>query len=250
MAQENQHLTTEQLSALLDGEVSAEERTQWEAHLKTCQRCQQELAALRQTVALLRALPQPALPRSFELPPVEIAEPAALFTGTRQAAAHTAPPQRAQERHRPGRPYLRFAFRTLSAVAAMIGIVFVLSALGPALLERGSAVNSTSYSSSGSASSNAQGPVPATPSTGIHAQSVMTPASHPATTPAAGQKTSAADHTTTPDESSQPPSLATWPVFLFFNLSTPEGRLGLGILLFVLGMMGYILFRRKRARAP
>jgi hypothetical protein len=33
-------------------------------------------------------------------------------------------------------------------------------------------------------------------------------------------------------------------------LSTPEGRLGFGIILFILGMMGYVLFKRRRQRAP
>lgn len=244
MAQENQHLTTEQLSALLDGEISAEERTQWEAHLATCQRCQQELASLRQTVALLRALPQPALPRSFELP-AESAEPVALFAGTRQAASPT--PQRAPERRRQGKPYLRLAFRTLSAVAAIIGIVFCLSGIVPALTQGGATTTSAIPSSaSNAASSSGQGQKPATPA-GTRAQAVMTPALRPAaTSPASHARAPEA----TPSDSSQQPSTGNWPVFLFFNLSTPEGRLALGFLLFVLGIMGYIIFQRKRARAP
>ncbi len=67
MAQDKRHLTTEQLSALLDKEASAEEQAQWEAHLSTCPQCQRALTALRQTVAMLHALPQPTLPRSFVL---------------------------------------------------------------------------------------------------------------------------------------------------------------------------------------
>ncbi len=245
MAQENRHLTTEQLSALLDGEVSAEERTQWEAHLATCQRCQQELANLRRTVALLHALPQPALPRSFELP-AEIAAPVALFTGTRRAAA-PAPPG-APERRRQGRPYLRFTFRTLSAVAAMIGIVFCLSGIVPALTRGGAtATSATSSSASGAASNSDQGQTLPRPTNGSHASTDLTPAIHPAATPSASLSR---PPTTTPYDGSQQPSTGNWPIFLFFNLSTQEGRLGLGILLFVLGMMGYIIFRRKRARAP
>jgi anti-sigma factor RsiW len=242
VAQENQHLTTEQLSALLDGEISTEERTQWEAHLATCQRCQQELASLRQTVALLRALPQPALPRSFELP-AESAEPVALFAGTRQAT--TPMPQRAPERRRQGRSYLRSTFRTLSAVAAIIGIVFVLSGIVPALI-RGGATATSATSSSASNTASGSGQTPATPA-GTHAQAVMTPALRPAaTSPASHARAPAA----TPSDSSQQPSMGNWPVFLFFNLSTPEGRLALGFLLFMLGIMGYIIFRRKHARAP
>ncbi len=245
MAQENQHLTTEQLSALLDGEVSAEEKTRWEAHLATCQRCQQELASLRRTVALLRALPQPALPRSFELP-LEIAEPVALVAGTRQAAAPT--PLRAPERRRQDRSYLRFAFRTLSTIAAMIGIVFVLSSIVPTLT-RGSTSNSaaSTSASSSSGSSNSSGQVPAATPRITHPPAVMTPSIRPAATPAASQVNKPAASS---DGTGNQPSTGNWPTVLFFNLSTPEGRLGFGILLFILGMMGYIIFRRKRSRAP
>jgi anti-sigma factor RsiW len=244
VAQENQHLTTEQLSALLDGEVSAEEKTRWEAHLATCQRCQQELASLRRTVALLRALPQPALPRSFELP-IEVAEPVALFAGTRQAAAPI--PLRAPERRRQDRSYLRFAFRTLSTIAAIIGIVFVLSGIVPALT-RGGTSTSASSSSGTFGSSASSGQVPA--AKGPNEPKVVTPAIRPAATPQASQVKTPTEQATPPDANSNQPSTGNWPVFLFFNLSTPEGRLGFGILLFILGMMGYILFRRKRARAP
>jgi Putative zinc-finger len=247
VAQENQHLTTEQLSALLDGEVLAEEKTREEAHLATCQRCQQELASLRRTVALLRALPQPALPRSFELP-LEVAEPVALFAGTRQAAAPTL--LRAPERRRQDRSYLRFAFRTLSTIAAMIGIVFVLSSIVPTLTSGGISNSASSTSSSTSGSSNSSGQVPAATPRVNHPPAVMTPSIRPAATPAASQVRTPTAHATSPDTNSNQPSTGNWPVFLFFNLSTPEGRLGFGILLFVLGMMGYILFRRKRARAP
>lgn len=248
MAQENQHLTTEQLSALLDREVSAEEKTQYEAHLATCQRCQQELASLRRTVVLLRALPQPALPRSFELP-LEVAEPVALSAGTRQAAAPI--PLRAPERRRQDRSSLRFAFRTLSTIAAMIGIVFVLSSIVPTLTRGGTSNSAASTSSSSYGGSSASsGQVPAATPKGTHPPAVMTPAIRPAATPAASQANNPAAHATSPDANNNQPSTGNWPTILFFNLSTPEGRLGLGILLFILGMMGYIIFRRKRARAP
>src|SRR6266568_3115535 len=72
VADQVQHLTTEELSAFLDEQLSSQERTTIEAHLQTCERCQHELASLRQTVALLRALPQPALPRSFVLPAAKV----------------------------------------------------------------------------------------------------------------------------------------------------------------------------------
>ena len=82
MAKQEQHLTTARLSALIDGQLSPEEQTQSETHLQSCPVCQQQLAELRQTVALLHALPQPPLPRSFVLP---TAEPAIASQGTRTA---------------------------------------------------------------------------------------------------------------------------------------------------------------------
>ena len=59
---------TETLSAYLDGALTSAERTALERHLAGCAACQEELAGLRHVGALLRALPEPALPRSFALP--------------------------------------------------------------------------------------------------------------------------------------------------------------------------------------
>ncbi|HEX8982528.1 MAG TPA: zf-HC2 domain-containing protein [Ktedonobacterales bacterium] len=58
----------ELLSAHLDGALEPKEDAALGAHLSTCADCQHELAALRQTRALVHALPSPALPRSFTLP--------------------------------------------------------------------------------------------------------------------------------------------------------------------------------------
>src|SRR5215469_2868009 len=58
----------EQLSALIDGELSAAERAGLERHLGGCAQCQAELAQLRRVRVLLGALPAPAVPRSFTLP--------------------------------------------------------------------------------------------------------------------------------------------------------------------------------------
>jgi hypothetical protein len=57
----------ELLSAYIDGEVTAAERGLVEAHLASCDVCGRDLATLRQTVALLRQLPQVAAPRPFTL---------------------------------------------------------------------------------------------------------------------------------------------------------------------------------------
>jgi hypothetical protein len=55
----------ELLSAYIDDEVNADERTLVEAHLATCAACAQDLTTLRGTVALVGQLPQVAAPRPF-----------------------------------------------------------------------------------------------------------------------------------------------------------------------------------------
>ncbi len=58
----------EQLSAALDGMLTPDEQTSLDVHLAGCEACAHELEELRQVRALLRAVPEPALPRSFLLP--------------------------------------------------------------------------------------------------------------------------------------------------------------------------------------
>jgi hypothetical protein len=55
------------LSAYIDDQVTADERILVEAHLGTCAECSRDLAMLRQTVTLLKRLPQVAAPRPFTL---------------------------------------------------------------------------------------------------------------------------------------------------------------------------------------
>jgi hypothetical protein len=57
----------ELLSAYIDDEVTAEERAMVEQHLTMCNACVQDLATLRQAIALLQELPQMAVPRPFTL---------------------------------------------------------------------------------------------------------------------------------------------------------------------------------------
>ena len=65
---QQEHLTTEQLSAFLDKQLTPQEQAFFDAHMQSCSRCQNALGELRRTVVLLHALPQPSLPRSFTLP--------------------------------------------------------------------------------------------------------------------------------------------------------------------------------------
>jgi hypothetical protein len=62
------HLQTEQLSALLDQQLSPAEQSRAEQHLVACSRCEEELESLRATVSLVRRLPQVEPPRDFGLP--------------------------------------------------------------------------------------------------------------------------------------------------------------------------------------
>ncbi len=57
----------ELLSAYIDGEVTSDERGLVEAHLASCEACDRDLATLRQTVVLLRQMPQVVAPRPFTL---------------------------------------------------------------------------------------------------------------------------------------------------------------------------------------
>lgn len=64
-----EHLWVEErLSAYLDDELSAKERTAVEHHLARCQDCQWNLRTLRQTVRLTQELPTVPVPRVFTIP--------------------------------------------------------------------------------------------------------------------------------------------------------------------------------------
>ena len=58
----------ENLSAYIDQQLTASDRARVERHLQACEACQQELAALRRTIALVSQAPRVHAPRSFALP--------------------------------------------------------------------------------------------------------------------------------------------------------------------------------------
>jgi anti-sigma factor RsiW len=117
-------LQRERLSAYLDGEFPDAERAALETHLATCEQCQGELAALRQTRALLRALPSPALPRAFTLP---------------------AQPAPAERRRLP--PVWTRPVQALGGVAAMIGLGLLVATTLPHMAQPGAAGAATTASS-------------------------------------------------------------------------------------------------------
>ncbi len=105
----------EALSSYVDGELPAAEREQMERHLAECTVCQQALSDMRRVRALLRALPEPSLPRSFLLPEEEPlrAEPNLPVAPARASRL----------------VFVRFAraMQAVGGVAAAAGLVLVLS---------------------------------------------------------------------------------------------------------------------------
>lgn len=78
---ESEHKWVEDsLSAYIDGELSPKERARVEKHLRDCQACTQNLATLRQTVALVGELPQVPAPRSFAIRPAVVQPKARMAT--------------------------------------------------------------------------------------------------------------------------------------------------------------------------
>ncbi len=238
MAQQDEHLTTEQLSAFLDKQLSPPEQAVFDAHLASCQQCQSRLADLRLTVALVRALPQEEVPRSFVLP----SRLAPVAEGpTRRPATVTPVPQQ-----RGARVYvLQRTVRVVSTLAAVLALIFILSGIVPAIHFGGggastaSAPASTSLSRGTSAASNGA-TTPATTFGSAHDKgtSTKTPLPTPKPTPATTEHSKIGSGTySTVQTPTLPP---------FLDLSRPEGRLALGALLLVLGIIGLVVTRRRR----
>jgi anti-sigma factor RsiW len=236
----DRHLTTEQLSALLDRQLSTEERAASNAHLESCQQCQRALASLRQTVALLRSMPQPAAPRSF-----------ALSTGI--TYLQDAPPRQAEPANAPSQRrwpyYMRRSLRTLSTIAAVIGFFFLLSGVLPMLLHGGGATTTTTMApSSGNAtqpqfaatkSAATTGPAKPTANDktpGLKPQLGKTP------TAVAGSP-AAQDH-----QNNRPLTKQAQPAPPVIDLNEPLVRQGVGFMLLVLGIVGFLLTRRWSSR--
>ncbi|MBV9691951.1 MAG: zf-HC2 domain-containing protein [Ktedonobacteraceae bacterium] len=223
MAKQERHFTTTELSAFLDGQLSAQEQALCEEHLKGCEQCRQTLAELRQTVALLRALPPPALPRSFLLSADETAAPAAVRRVRNFNEIRPALPLR-----RVAKPsYVQNALRNLSVLAAVIGLFFLLSGIFSTPLTSLSGGRPTSAPALSSAS---QRPA-ATPSA----------VSHAAETPTAKMtKPGANTH----------PVMQPWvftPLQLLlaaFDLGTQQGRVLMGLVLLAIGIVGFFVITR------
>ena len=90
---QNEHqYVQENLSAYLDEELGARDKSRVQRHVHNCAACRAELASLRQTVELLQMVPEVPLPRSFLIPVSEgrahaVSRPRTAFGASRTASA-------------------------------------------------------------------------------------------------------------------------------------------------------------------
>lgn len=139
MLHESPEYRQEQLSAALDGMLSPEEQEALDAHLAGCDACTRELEEMRQVRALLRAVPQPALPRTFLLP----IEDAPVVANTPAHAAEREPARNVTPLRQPSRATARVlrVTRWIGTIAAVLGLALFLGTLLPTLSHQGSAAS-------------------------------------------------------------------------------------------------------------
>ena len=232
----DKHLTTEQLSASYDKQLSSEEQTVFNAHLSTCQQCQRNLADLRLTVALLQALPEEEAPRSFVLPEN-------LSFVPERTIQQIPVPQKQRVRF----TTLRRSIRVVSTLAAVLALFFIISGILPFMYFGGGSSATTTSSGNQSGEASSAHSTASTP--GIHDTTNVRPQESSATTTPAPVPTQTLSPTgTAPSKSSpgiestnQSPSI---PPLL--DPGQPTGRISLGVLLLILGIIGLIITRRRR----
>ena len=234
MPQDDRHLTTEQCSAFLDQQLSPTEMVTCRTHLASCEQCQHVLAELQQTVSLLRALPPPVLPRSFMLPATTEIVPSSVRET--QASAKGIATSRSTHRRL---STLRYGMQFVSALAAVVGVIFVLSGLLLTLENHSAGMTSaTSYSSANGTS--------AKPTLQNATSTSKATTSVPLVRPLSPKL--ARTPSVQPSNEAVNKIKQIVPVVLLFDLSTASGRLGLGILLALAGMAGFTLFAQRKKR--
>jgi hypothetical protein len=236
--QRSGHLTIEQLSALLDKQLSPQEWAVCQAHLRACQQCQVVLADLQQTSALLRALPQPELPRSFVLP-ATITSPAGEISRPEVRAPVM---QITRGRSRTWPRYLRYSTRVISTIAAALGIIFIISGLLVSLPRSGTTTGSAPVTAPSSSNAGTSG-IASTPQARMQTPNAdTTQNSHPKTRQPqpVGTGTSKPSSGTTyaENQANAPPSI--------LDPSTIEGRMVIGGFLLILGILGVVFTRRRQ----
>lgn len=243
MSNRDRHLTTEQLSAFLDGQLSTEEQAQYNAHIERCPQCQGTLADLRRTVVLLRAMPQPSLPRSFALPAgvTYLQEPAVRQGETTRTPARRRWPY-----------YMQRSLRAMSTIAAVIGFIFLLSGVLPMLVHNGGAMSTSSGSTASPAlpdNKAMQQDATATSNSATHRPNNTSTSNtnSPTSTPATGRTPAVRVEPKKTSPDNQPPKQAP-PVAPFIDLNEPLARQALGFALLVIGVVGVLLTRRWSSR--
>ncbi|HEU0002957.1 MAG TPA: zf-HC2 domain-containing protein [Ktedonobacteraceae bacterium] len=244
---QQEHLTTEQLSAFLDKQLTPQEQAFFDAHIQSCQRCQNALAELRRTVVLLHAMPQPQLPRSFTLPA------SAGVSRTSQAARPQPQPVR---QGRILNYTLRRSVRAVSTLAAAVAVIFILSGLlanvhfagGGASTSAGSTFNASSgpvhppatVEPNATGGAQTQGSTPkaaGSPIMGNHQSGTPKASSATTPTPTSTPTQGASNSTGATEPPTLPPAL---------DPGQPAGRLTLGALLLLLSIAGLVATRRRR----
>lgn len=240
MAQtQNEHLTTEQLSALLDKQLSTQEQAVFDAHIASCKQCQNKFADLRLTAMLLRAMPGEEVPRSFTLP-----------TGTAfasdRATPHKATITPITARQRSQNSMLRRSIRMISTLAAVLALCFIISGMLP-LLYSGSGYSASTSSGSSSFApehSNATATGVEQPN-GVLQKSAATANAQATATAQARTPTSTATPAANNNHALNPNTgKLTQPAI---DLSQPGVRLSIGIVILALSIIVLILTRRRRA---
>ncbi len=235
----DEHLTTEQLSAFFDKQLSPEEQAVFDAHMFTCQQCQRNLADLRLTIALLRAMPEEEVPRSFVLPGNLASFPRRT---AHQDTRITTVPQKQRVRFNT----LRRSIRVVSALAAVLALMFIISGILPPL-HFGASESATTAAPTSSfegantrhtpiSTPNIQDTHLARPQEGV---ATTTPTQGAPQTPGPTGTATAKASTVTPTD--QGPTVS--PVIDF---SQPLARLSLGVLLLALSIIGLVVTRRRR----
>jgi anti-sigma factor RsiW len=231
------HLTIEQLSAILDKQLSPQEWAVCQAHLRACQQCQGMLADLRQTSLLLHALPQPELPRSFVLPDT-ITSPAGQISRPEVRAPVK---QITRGRSRTWPTYLRYSTRFISTIAAALGIIFILSGLLVSL-PRGGTPTSSAPAAAPSSSNTGTSGTAQTPQAKVQTPNAdSTQNNHPKTQLPQPTDTATSKSFSSTGHTENPVNIL--PSIL--DPSTIEGRMVIGVLLLVLGILGVVFSRRR-----
>ncbi|HEX9132488.1 MAG TPA: zf-HC2 domain-containing protein [Ktedonobacteraceae bacterium] len=238
----DKHLTTEQLSAFFDQQLASEEQAAFDVHMSTCQQCQRSLADLRLTVALLRAMPEEEVPRSFVLPGALAPVPVRTI---RQDTPITPVAKKQQARINT----LRRSVRVLSALAAVLALLFIVSGLLSPLHFGANESATTAAPASSYGSANTPHTVVSTPNLqntdgARHQEGAASTTPTPVTTQTPGPTGTATTKTSTATPTDQGPT-----VLPAIDFNQPVVRISLGVLLLALSIIVLIVTRRRQSTA-